>query len=96
MTVHTRKGSNMLDKNTEGFSAPLTCKRDQGMQRLVPSERAVPFLRIGGVARIEVVGIPALECQVCYERLYDLDVLARIENALQRYVAEGHRCKFWN
>ena len=41
------------------------------------------------MARIEVVGIPALRCQVCGEQLYDLDVLARIESALRRRVAQG-------
>lgn len=50
----------------------------------------MPFLRIGGVARIEVTGIPALECQVCHEQIYNLDALARIENALRRRVAQGH------
>lgn len=62
MTVHTRKGSNMLDKSTGAFPVPATCERDQAVQRLVASIRAVPFLRIGDVARIEVVGIPAIQC----------------------------------
>jgi hypothetical protein len=79
----------MLDKHTTSFPIPSTCERDQGVQHLVASARAVPFLRIGDVARIEVVGIPALRCQVCGEQLYDLDVLARIESALRRRVAQG-------
>jgi hypothetical protein len=80
----------MLDKNTTSFPISSTCERDQGVQRLVASARIVPFLRIGGVARIEVIGIPALRCQVCHEQTYDLDVLARIESALSRRVAQGH------
>ena len=56
----------MFDKSTEAFPAPSTCERDQGVQHLVTSRRAVPFLRIRRVARIEVTGIPARECQACY------------------------------
>jgi len=47
----------------------------------------MPFLRTRGVACIEMTGIPALECQACYGQIYNLDVLAHIENALQRRVA---------
>ncbi len=83
----------MLD--TTSFPIPSTCERDQGVQHLVASRRSVPFLRIGPVARIEVIGIPALRCQVCGEQLYDLDVLARIENALQRHVTQGDRQTFY-
>ncbi len=77
----------MLD--TTSFPIPSTCERDQGVQHLVASMRAVPFLRIGPVARIEVVGIPALRCQTCQEQLYDLALLARIEHVLQRRVEQG-------
>lgn len=80
----------MLDMNTTSFPISSTCERDQGVQHLVASMRAVPFLRIGDVARIEVIGIPALCCQVCHEQIYDLDVLARIESALSRRIAQGH------
>jgi len=80
----------MLGKNTGAFPVPSTCKRDQGVQRLVASMRAVPFLRIGRVARIEVVCIPALRCQVCDEQLYDLTLLAQIERALHRRVEQEH------
>lgn len=81
----------MFGKGAGARPFPSLCERDQGVQRLVVSERAVPFLRIGPVARIEVIGIPALRCQVCGEQLYDLDVLARIESALQRRVEQGDR-----
>lgn len=73
----------MLDKHTTSSSIPSTCERDQGVQHLVTSRRAVPFLRIGGVARIEVTGIPALECQVAMSssttstRLHALRMLCR-------------------
>lgn len=80
----------MLDnKKTPAFPAPSTCERDRGVQHLVASMRAVPFLRIGGVARIEVVGIPALRCQICGEQIYDLALLADIEHVLQARVAQG-------
>ncbi len=79
----------MLDKHTTSFPIPSACERDQGMQHLVASARSVPFLRIGRVARIEVIGIPALRCQTCHEQLYDLVLLARIEHALQRRVEQG-------
>ncbi len=79
----------MFGKGAGAFPTPSICERDQGAQRLVASTRAVPFLRIGPLPRIEVVGIPALRCQVCGEQLYDLDVLARIESALRRRVAQG-------
>jgi YgiT-type zinc finger domain-containing protein len=79
----------MLDKNTGAFPPPSTCERDQGAQRLVSSRRSVPFLRIGGVTRIEVMGIPALQCQVCDEQIYDLTLLAQIERALHGRVAQG-------
>ncbi len=81
----------MQDLNMTSFPVPSTCARDQGVQHLVASARAVPFQRIGRVARIEVVGIPALQCQVCHEQIYDLDVLAHIERALQRRIAQGQR-----
>lgn len=38
---------------------------------------------------IEVVGIPALRCQVCGEQSYDLTLLAHIESALRRRVERG-------
>lgn len=79
----------MFGKGAGAFPAPSICERDQGVQRLVASTRAVPFLRIGSVARIEVVGIPALRCQVCGEQLYDLNVLARIKSTLRRRAAQG-------
>ena len=66
------------------FSGPSTCERDQGVQHLVASRPTVPFLRIGGVDRIEVVGIPALRCQI-----YDLTLLAQIEHVLHRRVEQG-------
>lgn len=72
----------MLDYSRADFSAPSTCGRDQGVQRLVASTRAVPFQRVGHVACIEVVGIPALKCQVCDEQSYDLTLLAHIESVL--------------
>ena len=37
----------MFGKGAEAFPAPSICERDQGVQRLVASTRAVPFLRIG-------------------------------------------------
>ncbi len=40
----------------------------------------MPFLVPSRLARIEVVGIPALECQVCHEQLYDLALLAHKES----------------
>ena len=80
----------MLDKDTRAFPVPSTCERDQGVQHLVASARAVPFLGTRGVARIEVIGIPALRCQVCGEQLYDLTLLTQIERALHRRVAQGH------
>ena len=79
----------MLDKHTTNFPISSTCERDQGVQHLVASARAVPFLRIGRLSRIEVIGIPALHCQTCHEQLYDLALLARIEQALQRHVEQG-------
>ena len=81
----------MFGKGAGAFPTPSICERDLGVQRLVASTRAVPFLRIGPLPRIEVVGIPALRCQVCGEQLYDLDVLARIESALRRRAAQGDR-----
>ncbi len=57
----------MLD--TTSFPISSTCERDQGVQHLVASRCPVPFLQIGPVARIEVIGIPALRCQVCHEQL---------------------------
>jgi hypothetical protein len=47
----------MLDKHTTSFPLPSTCERDQGVQHLVTSRRATPFLRIGRVAHIEVTGM---------------------------------------
>jgi hypothetical protein len=79
----------MLDHTILGFSAPSTCEHDQGMQRLVASTRAVPFRRIGCVPCIEVVGIPALKCQVCHVQTYDLSLLARIESVLRKRVERG-------
>lgn len=79
----------MLDNITTAFPAPSTCERDLGVQHLVASRRSVPFLRIGRVARIEVVGIPALRCQVCNEQIYDLTLLAHIEHVLHGRVARG-------
>ena len=79
----------MLDNIIPGFSAPSTCERDQGVQYLVASIRTVPFLRVGRAACIEVVGIPALKCQVCDEQIYDLTLLAHIESALRRRVEQG-------
>ena len=79
----------MFGKGAGAFPAPSICERDQGVQRLVASTRAVPFLQFGRLSRIEVVGIPALQCQICGEQLYDLDVLARIESALRRRVEQG-------
>jgi len=79
----------MLEHIIPSFSAPSTGVRDQGMQRLVASMRAVPFRRIGPVAGIEVVGIPALQCQVCGEQSYDLTLLAHIESVLHRRVERG-------
>ena len=79
----------MLDHIIPGFSAPSACERDQGVQYLVASIRTVPFLRVGRVACIEVVGIPALKCQVCDEQIYDLTLLAHIESALRRRVEQG-------
>ena len=79
----------MLDYSRADFSAPSTCGRDQGVQRLVASTRAVPFQRVGHVACIEVVGIPALKCQVCDEQSYDLTLLAHIESVLRRRVEQG-------
>ena len=74
---------------TTSFPMPSTCERDQGVRHLVASMRAVPFLRIGRVPRIEVVGIPALKCQVCNEQIYDLALLAQIERVLHGRVAQG-------
>ena len=79
----------MLDHIIAGFSAPSTCGRDQGMQRLVASTRAVPFRRVGRVACIRVVGVPAFQCQVCDEQSYDLTLLAHIESVLHRHVEGG-------
>ncbi len=79
----------MLDKITTAFPTPSTCERDQGVQHLVASMRAVPFLQIGRVARIEVVGIPALRCQICSSQIYDLALLAHIEHVLHGRVAQG-------
>jgi len=80
----------MLDKITTAFPTPSTCERDQGVQHLVASMRAVPFLQIGRVVRIEVVGIPALRCQICSSQIYDLALLAHIEHVLHGRVAQGH------
>ncbi len=80
----------MFDNSTGALPVSSICERDQGAQDQVASMRAVPFLRIGGVARIEVIGIPALRCQVCDEQLYDLTLLAQIERALHRRVTQGH------
>jgi hypothetical protein len=71
------------------FSVPSTCKHDPGVQRLVTSTRAVPFRQIGCVPCIEVVGIPALRCQVCHEQSYDLILLSHVESALRRRVERG-------
>jgi hypothetical protein len=79
----------MLDHITLGFSAPSTCEHDLGMQRLVASTRAVPFRQVGHIPCIEVVGIPALKCQVCTSQTYDLILLARIESALWKRVEQG-------
>jgi hypothetical protein len=79
----------MLDQHTTNFPAPSLCEHDPGVQRLVVSRQPVPFLQIGDVARIEVVGIPALRCQVCGDQRYNLDVLARIESTLQRHAEQG-------
>ena len=79
----------MLDHYMPGFSAPSTCGCDQGMQRLVASTRAVPFRQVGRVPCIEVVGIPALKCQVCDEQSYNLTLLTHIESALRRRVEQG-------
>lgn len=78
----------MLDHTIPGFSAPSTCGHDQGMQCLVASTRAVPFRRVGCVPCIEVVGIPALKCQVCDVQTYDLSLLARIESVLWNRVEQ--------
>jgi hypothetical protein len=51
--------------------------------------RAVPFRRVGHMACIEVVGIPALRCQICDEQSYDLILLAHIESVLCRRVEQG-------
>ncbi len=79
----------MLDNIITSFLVPSTCGRDQGMQALVASTRAVPFRRLGRVACIEVVGIPALRCQFCDEQTYDLTLLAYIESVLHRRVGQG-------
>lgn len=79
----------MLDDSKAGFSSFSICGHHQRAQRLVASTRAVPFRRVGHVACIEVVGIPALRCQVCDEQSYDLILLARIESALRRRVERG-------
>ena len=42
------------------------------------------------MARIEVIGIPALRCQICGEQLYNLTLLAQNESALHGRVAQGH------
>ena len=86
----------MLEKIvTASFPAPGACQRDQGVQHLVASRQAVPFLQIGSVARIEVVGIPALRCQICHELIYDLSLLERIESILHEHVAQGNRHNFY-
>lgn len=79
----------MLNDSRAGFSAFPTCKHDPDVQCLVASTRAVPFQRVGDMACIEVVGIPALRCQVCDEQSYDPTLLAHIENALGRRVEQG-------
>jgi hypothetical protein len=81
----------MLDKYMTNLRVPSLCGHDRSVQRLVASTRPVPFSQTGSVARIEVVGIPVLRCQICGEERYDLDVLIRIESALHRRVMQGDR-----
>ncbi len=79
----------MLDNATIGFLVYSTCERDQGVQDLVASTRAVQFRRIGRVPCIEVVGIPAFRCRNCDEQTYDLTLLAHIESVLHKRVGQG-------
>lgn len=79
----------MLNDSRAGFSAFPTCEHDPGVQCLVASTRAVPFRQVGCVPCIEVVGIPALKCQVCDVQTYDLSLLARIESTLRWRVERG-------
>ena len=79
----------MLDHTILGLSASSTCRHDQGLQRLVASTRAVPFRQVGCERCIEVVGIPALKCQVCNAQTYDLSLLGYIEGVLRRRVERG-------
>lgn len=52
----------MLDYSRAGFSFPLTCKHNPGVEDLVSATRAVPFQWGMYVASIGVVGIPAIRC----------------------------------
>jgi hypothetical protein len=79
----------MLDHTIACFSVPSTCGHDPGVQRLVASMRPVSFRQVGCVPCIEVVGIPALKCQVCTSQTYDLSLLARLESVLWKRVEQG-------
>ncbi|HZU69544.1 MAG TPA: hypothetical protein VFA09_19885 [Ktedonobacteraceae bacterium] len=65
----------VLDHTIASFSASPTYVRDQGVQHLVASTRAVSFRWVGHMVCIEVIGIPALKCQICDEQSYDLTLL---------------------
>ena len=79
----------MLGHTILGFSSPSICGHNKGVQRLVASTRAVPFRQVGCIPCIEVVGIPALKCQVCDVQTYDLSLLARLESVLCKRVEQG-------
>ena len=79
----------MLENAMTGFLVSSTCERDQGVQDLVASTRAVQFRRIRYVPCIEVVGVPAFRCRNCGEQTYDLTLLAHIESVLHKRVGQG-------
>ena len=69
------------------FPSPSSCHRDRNVQHLTMAARPVPFYI--GPARIEVTGIPVLECRGCWTAIHDVELLAEIEAVLARRVRHG-------
>ena len=87
----SKKGVRLMFSHiVAGLSASSICGHDHGVKHFVASTRAVLFRQVGCGECIEVVGIPALRCQVCDEQSYDLSLLAHIESILCRRVQRGN------
>ena len=56
---------------------------------MATSPKPLPFRHIGPFDRVEVSGIPALQCPSCRETLQDLDLLVTIEDVLKRRASLG-------